>query len=120
MNKIKSTFLPMLALVLMMTITSTGGAIKAPTNYSVYEGRVNGDDLAGKWMEYYVNHTEQMQPIPLQRNENGEFYYHVAIPIASFPAGSTVMFKIDDQVYGFVTLQIGRHIVDLSMDEQSH
>jgi hypothetical protein len=117
----KNLFLPMLAFVLLMTVTSPGGSLaKSPTNMVVFEGQVNGSDLAGKFLEYYVNHIEQNFPVPLVMDTNGNYFYHVAIPLNIFPAGSTVTFKIDDQVYGFATLLYGKHLLNLSMDEQSH
>ena len=119
--KIKNLFLPMFALIMLMTVASpVGSPAKVPTNMVVFEGQIEGANLAGKFLEYYVNHTEQNISVPLVADADGNYFYHVAIPLSIYPTGSTVTFKIDDSVYGFAALEFGKHLLNLSMDEQSH
>ena len=120
--KIKTKlFLPILAMMMIMMVPISGATTaKVPTNSVVFEGHINGTNLAGKVVEYYVNHSEQNTTSPIVLGADGKYSYHIVIPFNIFPAGSTVTFKIDDQVYGFAILEFGKHILNLAMDEQSH
>lgn len=86
---------------------------------ATFQGWVKGDGLEGKTIEIYINHIEQQESFRVSSSTDGKTVYIAEIPMENVPDGSTVIFKIDEQVYGIGILHAGvTQDLDLELDEQ--
>ena len=118
--KIKKLFLSILTVGMLFTATNLP-AFKSPIHsVTVFSGSIMLGNVKAQFMEYYINHQEQRQVIPITYDGEGKATYYVAIPMTGVEPGSTVAFKINEQVFGFARLDGTRQALDLAADEQSH
>ena len=119
--KIKKIFLPFLTILfLFATVASTPPtSIEKKATKSVFSGHILGD-FQGNFIEYYVNHQEQPNTIPITYDDQGKPTYRAGIDMGSFPVGSKVIFKINEVVVGFGTLHETSQTLDLQQDQQMH
>lgn len=118
--KPKTKILLIIKAVILLIIITAGvspvpGASTVPP--TVFSGEVIGTNLSHSFIEYYINHNEQRQTISIVE-EGGKFTYSVTVPMDGVSTGSTITFKINEQIYGFGTLDGTVQKLDLQKDER--
>ena len=122
-RKVILIILIVLSLLLLLTIGTTTKVEAIKSDYiqpSIFSGYVIGNNLVGKTIAVFINHKQQLVSTVVIEDTTTQNSYRIEIPMTDIPKGSTVVFKIEGNVYGSSLLVSGSsQILLLQIDQQS-